>query len=251
MEFKSSGTSNSNTAVHHVSDLKLYETSFLKCFKRFYGNVTGKIIIGLLPSYMERKESSLLYMCDILIRESSASESGFFLDQYDSLKKLLAKLRTENKKVWLIGVSYALLDFSTLSPPAWPNLTVVETGGMKGRKKEMVREELHQEIRKNWPVEQLHSEYGMTELMSQAYRTDSRGFRCPPWMKILVRDEYDPFQMVGQGKYGGINIIDLANIHSCSFIETQDIGIVKNNGFFEVLGRMDRSEARGCNMLIT
>ena len=248
--FRSSGTTGIETSAHKVAELSLYEESYLRCFEIQYGNVSDYIILGLLPSYLERQDSSLVYMTQGLIEKSGRPESGFFLNNYSELASLLETLKVKNEKVWLIGVSFALTDFSELNPPAWENLIVVETGGMKGRKKEMIRQDLHETIQNNWPVKKIHSEYGMTELLSQAWMGDSGKFLCPPWMSIGIREVNDPFESGKVGVRGGINVIDLANLDSCSFIATQDLGISWEDGLFDVIGRFDNSDIRGCNLLI-
>jgi hypothetical protein len=248
--FRSSGTTGIETSAHQVAELSLYEESYLRCFEMQYGNVSDYIILGLLPSYLERQDSSLVYMTQGLIEKSGRSESGFFLNNYSDLSTLLENLKAKNEKVWLIGVSFALIDFSELKPPAWDNLIVVETGGMKGRKKEMIRLELHETIQNNWPVNKVHSEYGMTELLSQAWMGNFGKFSCPPWMSIRIREINDPFESGKVGVRGGINVIDLANLDSCSFIATQDLGIAWEDGLFDVIGRFDNSDIRGCNLLI-
>lgn len=248
--FSSSGTSGTTTSNHYVKDVSIYERSFHEGFERIYGNVEDLVIIGLLPSYLERNGSSLIYMCEELIKKSKQVESGFYLYEFEQLKNVLSILKNKNKKTVLFGVSYALLDFSEIQPAYWDNLVVIETGGMKGKRKEMIREELHSEIRNSWPINNLNSEYGMTELLSQAYLRDGSLFSCPDWMEVKVRDVSDPFQLIGEDKTGGLNVIDLANLDSCSFIATQDLGRVFNDGKFEVLGRFDHSDSRGCNLLL-
>jgi phenylacetate-coenzyme A ligase PaaK-like adenylate-forming protein len=250
IEFSSSGTTGTSTSKHFVKDADLYKRSFISAFEQQYGDSGNCVIIGLLPSYLERTGSSLIYMCEELISKSKRPESGFYLNDFEKLRSLLSLLKQQNQKTVLFGVAYALLDFAELHPPTWNNLYVIETGGMKGRRKEMVRDELHEEIRNNWPVLHLHSEYGMTELMSQAYYDDNKSFVCPPWMQLKIRDTTDPFCYLDVNKTGGINIIDLANLDSCSFIATQDLGKRFNNGRFEVLGRFDHSDIRGCNLLV-
>ncbi len=248
--FRSSGTTGKDTSAHQVAELTLYAESYLRCFEMQYGNVSDYIILGLLPSYLERQDSSLVNMTQGLIEKSGRSESGFFLNNYSELESLLETLKVKNEKVWLIGVSFALIDFSKLNPPAWENLIVVETGGMKGRKREMIRQDLHETIQSNWPVNKIHSEYGMTELLSQAWMGDSGKFSCPPWMSVRIREINDPFESGKIGVRGGINVIDLANLDSCSFIATQDLGIVWGDGLFDVIGRFDNCDVRGCNLLI-
>ncbi len=252
MLFTSSGTSGS-PSHHFVYDLNLYEKSFLNSFELFYGNIENYSLLALLPSYLENKNSSLIYMTDNLIKKTKNKNSGFFLYDFVLLSKKLFELEKEKQKTILLGVSYALLDFSekTKSPVSGGNwLTVMETGGMKGRRPELIREDLHKRLQKYFGVKKIHSEYGMTELLSQAYSKGKGVFNCPPWMKILIRDTNDPFQILGPGKTGGINIIDLANINSCSFIATQDLGQLHPDGSFEVLGRYDGSELRGCNLMV-
>ncbi len=251
LEFSSSGTTGMTTSIHYVADPLLYEESFSQGFIREYGSPADSVILGLLPAYLERPGSSLVYMTEGLIRQSEQPESGFYLNNLTDLIQLLKKLASENRRVWLIGVSFALLDLALLEPPVWPGLTVVETGGMKGRRKEMIREELHATIRETWPVAHLHSEYGMTELFSQAWMNDSGRFHCPPWMDIRIRDANDPFTYLDEGKSGGINVIDLANLDSCSFIATQDLGEKGKDGTFDVIGRFDTSDLRGCNLLVS
>jgi len=249
--FSSSGTSGMETSKHLIANLCLYEHSFMKSFSLFYGNPEDYVFLALLPSYLEKGGSSLVFMAEKLIKESHHSESGFYLNEYDNLKNTLLSLKKKNKKTVLLGVTYALLDMAEGFPIAFPELIVMETGGMKGRRKEMVREELHAVLTKGFGVENIHSEYGMTELLSQAYSKGDGIFNCPPWMKIMARDINDPFSFVRTGKTGGINVIDFANLYSCSFIETKDLGKVYSNGSFEVLGRFDNSDVRGCNLLLS
>ena len=247
--FTSSGTTGSNTSKHHVTDLGIYEQSFTETFKLFYGDPSDYIFLALLPSYLERTGSSLIYMADALIKASANPESGFFLNDLDSLSEKLIKLDSSGKKVFLIGVSFALLDLVEKKQFRLENTIVMETGGMKGRRKEMIREELHKELTEGFGVSKIHSEYGMTELLSQAYSNGNGIFDCPPWMKILIRDPEDALSYLPDNKTGGINVIDLANINSCSFIATQDLGKIKNNRI-EILGRFDNSDIRGCNLLV-
>ena len=248
--FSSSGTTGMITSSHHVVEANLYEESFLKGFERIYGDVREYVILGLLPAYLERPGSSLVYMTQGLIEQSGQKESGFYLNELDALVEMLHALKRDNKKVWLIGVSFALLDLAEKHPPVWDGLTVVETGGMKGRRKEMIREELHATIKSGWPLTHIHSEYGMTELLSQAWMGDLGRFVCPPWMDIYIRDANDPMAYVPNGKTGGINVIDLANLDSCAFISTQDLGKRWEDGTFDVLGRFDNSDLRGCNLMV-
>lgn len=247
--FTSSGTTGSQVSKHYLTDLNLYEDSFTQTFKHFYGGIEDYVIIGLLPSYLEREGSSLIYMVNHLINKSKQPESGFYLNQWDTLIEMLNTLDQYSKKVLLIGVSFALLDLVENHQFSLKNTIVMETGGMKGRRKELVRNELHEILKKGFGVSNIHSEYGMTELLSQAYSKGDGIFNCPPWMKVLTRDTEDPLSII-YNQTGGINIIDLANINSCSFIATQDLGNVNNNGSFEVLGRYDSSDIRGCNLMV-
>lgn len=248
--FTSSGTTGSVQSRHPVADLTIYEKSFRTAFEQFYGAPTDWIILALLPSYAEREGSSLIYMVDDLIRESGNPLSGYFLYNHQELFDRLQHLKATGGKTLLIGVTYALLDFVENYAIDFPGLVVMETGGMKGRRREMIREEVHDRLRAGFKVNAIHSEYGMTELLSQAYSTGNGLFRCPPWMKVVVRDTNDPFNVLPDGRTGGINVIDLANVHSCSFIATQDLGKTYTDGHFEVLGRFDQSDIRGCNLLV-
>ncbi|AVR45237.1 acyl transferase [Christiangramia fulva] len=247
--FTSSGTTGSLTSSHYVTDLTVYERSFFEGFKKFYGKPEDYIILALLPSYLERTGSSLIYMVDKLIKASRHSDSGFYLNELDLLANKLSDLDKTGKKVLLIGVSFALLDLVEKYNFNLENTFIMETGGMKGRRKEMIRQELHDILKKGFGTSQIHSEYGMTELLSQAYSTGNGIFECPPWMKILIRDPEDALNLIPPNKTGGINIIDLANINSCSFIATQDLGRITARGT-EILGRFDNSDIRGCNLLI-
>ncbi|WP_332737069.1 LuxE/PaaK family acyltransferase [Flavihumibacter sp.] len=251
--FESSGTTGSVNSRHYIKGLELYEESFTRCFRQFYGDPADWCILGLLPAYLERQHSSLVYMVDRLIKLSGHSSSGFYLYDHDSLHSTLDQLERASQKTLLFGVSFALLDFAAEYPMELRHTTIMETGGMKGRRKELTRQELHEQIQSGFPGCPIHSEYGMTELLSQAYAGDDGLFFCPPWMKILLREEDDPLQLLPGGgeKIGGvINIIDLANIDSCSFIATDDRGRIHPNGGFEVLGRMDNSDIRGCSQLV-
>jgi len=248
--FTSSGTTGNETSKHYVTDLKIYERSFLKSFELFYGNIEDYCFLALLPSYLERKDSSLIYMSDLLIKKSKHLKSGFYLANIDELHLALQELEKKNQKTILLGVTYALLDFAEKFPMKFKHTAIIETGGMKGKRKEMLREEVHEILSYAFGVEKIHSEYGMTELLSQAYSNGSGIFFSPPWMKILIRDVNDPMVLVENGKSGGINIIDLANIYSCSFIATQDLGKKYSDGSFEILGRFDESDLRGCNLMI-
>ncbi len=248
--FTSSGTTGSSTSKHYVSDLTIYEKSFRSGFQHFYGDISGYIILALLPSYLERDGSSLVYMAEKLIQDSHNPESGFYLYETEKLAKTLQNCSTKNKKVLLLGVSFALLDLVENHLVKLNNTTIVmETGGMKGRRKEMIRQELHETLKKGFGISKIHSEYGMTELLSQAYSKGNGIFNCPPWMKICIRNPEDPLTLLGTNKTGGINIIDLANINSCSFIATQDLGKIYDDGSFEIIGRFDNSDIRGCNLI--
>jgi len=250
--FESSGTTGSaNPGRHYVTDLSLYEESFLKSFRIFYGEPEDFIILALLPSYTERTGSSLVYMADKLINMSRNPLSGFYRDKGEDLLRAIKSAKSQNKKILLLGVSFALLDLAEKFSPDLSGVTVMETGGMKGRRKEITRTELHKILTDKLNVSSIHSENGMTELLSQAYSKGDGIFYCPPWMKILIRDPQDPLTIYSEpGKTGGINIIDLANLNSCSFIATQDLGKLHHDGGFEVLGRFDNSDVRGCNLMV-
>ncbi len=248
--FTSSGTTGMSTSRHLITDITLYEESYQKAFARFYGNIEDYTVLALLPSYLEREGSSLIYMVEDLIRISNNVESGFYLHNYDELILKLEALDRSGRNVLLIGVTYALLDLVEKKQFQLNNTIIMETGGMKGRRKEMIREELHDILCKGFGVSAIHSEYGMTELLSQAYSLGDGIFECPDWMQILTRDTEDALSYVPEGKTGGINVIDLANINSCSFIATQDLGKKYANNTFEVLGRFDNSDIRGCNLMV-
>lgn len=248
--FTSSGTSGMAASKHLVTNLSLYQRSYNQGFSKFYGNIEDYVVLALLPSYLERGGSSLIYMVEDLIRKTNNSDSGFYLNNYDELIGKLITLDQSGKNVLLIGVTYALLDLIEKQSFDLRNTIIMETGGMKGRRKEIIREELHDLLCKGFGVNAIHSEYGMTELLSQAYSLGDGVFECPPWMDVLIRDTEDALSYVNEGKTGGINVIDLANINSCSFIATQDLGKKQLNGSFEVLGRFDNSDIRGCNLLI-
>lgn len=248
--FTSSGTTGSQTSSHFITDVSVYEQSFRKGFSEFYGNIENYAVLALLPSYLERDGSSLIYMVEDLIQKSNHPESGFYLHNYNELIEKLISLDNSGQKTLLIGVTYALLDVVEKQQFTLKNTIVMETGGMKGRRKEMIREELHQTLQKGFGVNAIHSEYGMTELLSQAYSLGNGIFDCPPWMKILIRDTEDALTLIDNERTGGINVIDLANINSCSFIATQDLGKKYDNGSFEVLGRFDNSDIRGCNLMV-
>lgn len=246
--FKSSGTTGKTTSKHHVTDLKLYEKSFLTNFENTFGNVEDFCILGLLPSYLEKGDSSLVYMMNYLIKKSNHPASDFYLYNTKDLRDVLLQNEKNNQKTILLGVTYALLDFAEEFPMSLSNTIVVETGGMKGRKKEMIREEVQDVLKKSFQLDVVASEYGMTELLSQAWSTNEGVFTTPKWMKILIRDTNDPRNFIKNSKTGAINIIDLANYYSCSFLATADLGRKKENGF-EILGRFDNSDVRGCSLL--
>jgi len=248
--FTSSGTTSETTSSHLVTDISMYRQSYIRAFTTFYGNIENYVILALLPSYLERQNSSLVYMVEDLIKKSNHSESGFYLYDHDNLSKKLIQLDQSGQKVILIGVSYALLDLIENRKFNLKNTIVMETGGMKGKRKEIVREELHYILQKGFGVDFIHSEYGMTELLSQAYSFGKGVFQCPRWMQVFIRNPEDELTLIENGKIGGINIIDLANSNSCSFIATQDLGKKHDNGNFEVLGRFDNSDIRGCNLLV-
>lgn len=247
--FTSSGTTGNLTSKHLVTDISVYEESFRKGFSYFYGNIKEHTVLALLPAYLERTGSSLIYMVNDMIEQSEAPESGFYLHNLEELAQHLKKLDAAGKKVLLIGVSFALLDLIETYNFNLQNTIVMETGGMKGRRKEMIRAELHSVLAAGFNVDKIHSEYGMTELLSQGYSKGNGIFECPPWMDIIIRDPEDALTIFEDGKSGGINVIDLANINSCSFIATQDLGR-KNEKEFEVIGRFDNSDIRGCNLMV-
>jgi phenylacetate-coenzyme A ligase PaaK-like adenylate-forming protein len=248
--FSSSGTTGQVQSRHYVTALSVYEQSFNDAFAQFYGTAEDTCLLALLPSYLERDGSSLIYMIDALLKQSRHPDSGYFLHNHDDLYQKLITLKAKGQKTILIGVTYALLDFLETYQLDFPELIVMETGGMKGKRKEMVREELHKILKSGFGVNAIHSEYGMTELLSQAYSDGDGIFRCPDWMKIVLRDTNDPLTLLQSNQTGGINVIDLANINSCSFIATQDLGRVFPDGSFEVLGRFDNADIRGCNLLV-
>jgi phenylacetate-coenzyme A ligase PaaK-like adenylate-forming protein len=248
--FTSSGTTGMVTSKHLVTDVSIYEESYRKAFSQFYGNIEDYVVLALLPSYLEREGSSLIHMVDDLIQLSKHPESGFYLHNYDELIEKIIQLDQSGQNVILIGVTYALLDLIEKQSFQLENTIIMETGGMKGKRKEMIREELHQELCNGFGVKSIHSEYGMTELLSQAYSLGDGIFECPSWMQISIRDTEDALSYIRDGKTGGINVIDLANINSCSFIATQDLGKKYSNGSFEVVGRFDHSDIRGCNLMV-
>jgi hypothetical protein len=247
--FESSGTTGQQRSRHLVQDIHLYESSFRRTFTRFYGNVEDYCILGLLPSYLERKQSSLVYMVADLIKQSGHAKSGFYLYDFETLAKAIAELEGAGQKTILLGVTYALLDFAERYPMPLQHTIIMETGGMKGRKQEWLRQEVHDFLKKSFSISSVHSEYGMTELLSQAYATADGHFQPPAWMQVLIREEDDPFSLMPVAKSGGINVIDLANIWSCAFIATEDVGRLHPDGRFEVAGRLDNAEIRGCSLL--
>lgn len=248
--FTSSGTTGSLQSKHYVTDVNIYKHSFRSTFSQFYGDPGNMAILALLPSYSEREGSSLIYMVDDLIRQSGHPLSGYFLYNHDDLHRALHELKMANTPTLLIGVTYALLDFVENQAIDFPQLIVMETGGMKGRRREMIREEVHEQLCRGLNVASIHSEYGMTELLSQAYSAGGGRFHCPPWMNSYIRDTNDPFTLLPANRTGALNIIDLANIRSCAFLATQDLGRKYADGSFEVLGRFDQSDIRGCNLLV-
>lgn len=247
--FTSSGTTGANTSCHFVHELAVYEQSFLHGFQHFYGNPEAYCILALLPAYLERSGSSLVYMAQQLIERSGHASSGFYLHNISDLVATLARLEAAKTPTLLLGVTFALLDLAADNELELRHTVVMETGGMKGRRKEMVREEVHKLLSSGLGVAHVHSEYGMTELLSQAYSKGNGVFRCPPWMQVLARDTSDPRTMQPAGRTGGLNVIDLANVYSCAFLATQDLGRVYADGSFEVLGRFDNSDLRGCSLL--
>jgi phenylacetate-coenzyme A ligase PaaK-like adenylate-forming protein len=248
--FTSSGTTGVVTSRHLITDVHFYEQSFRQAFTQFYGNIQDYAVLALLPSYLEREGSSLIYMVKDLIEGSNNPDSGFYLHNYDELIQKLVALDNAGQNILLIGVTYALLDLVEKQGFSLTNTIIMETGGMKGRRREMIREELHEVLCDGFSVSKIHSEYGMTELLSQAYSLGDGIFECPPWMDVIIRDTEDALTYIDYGKTGGINVIDLANINSCSFIATQDLGKKYTNQSFEVLGRFDNSDIRGCNLMV-
>jgi hypothetical protein len=257
--FESSGTTQTGNSRHLVKSTEVYRRSFTRCFELFYGPANNWCIVGLLPSYLERSNSSLVMMVDELIRQRNHPGSGFYLYEHDKLASLLIANEKISQKTLLIGVTFALLDLAEKFHHPLNNTVVMETGGMKGRRKEITREEVHEKLIRSFRLKTIHSEYGMTELLSHGYSSGKGLFSCPPWMKVLLRDEDDPLTINQKGegrrekliKTGLVNVIDLANIHSCSFIATDDIGKMHQEGVFEVLGRMDTSDVRGCSLMYT
>jgi phenylacetate-coenzyme A ligase PaaK-like adenylate-forming protein len=248
--FTSSGTTGMITSKHLVAEKEIYERSFRNAFEQFYGKIENIAILALLPSYLERTGSSLIYMINDLMEQSQQPENNYFLYNHEELYQTLVQLKTKGTKTLLFGVTFALLDFIEKYTLSFPELIIMETGGMKGKRKEMVREEVHELLCKSFHVPGIHSEYGMTELLSQGYSYGDGIFRHPNWMKILIRETNDPLTLAANKKTGAINVIDLANRYSCSFIATQDLGKIYDDGSFEVLGRFDQSDIRGCNLLV-
>lgn len=248
--FTSSGTTGQATSKHYVKNTAIYEQSFRKVFEMFYGKPSNYCILALLPNYLERTGSSLVYMFDKLIEDSGHYLSGFYLNNISELIKTIEELKLRKQKTLLLGVTYALMDLADTGIQLSEDFIVMETGGMKGRRQELLKEELYLLLTKKFHVAEIHSEYGMTELLSQAYSKSKGLFECPPWMKIMVRDINDPFSYVRTGKNGGVNVIDLANVESCAFIETKDLGRKNKDGLFEIIGRFDNSDIRGCNLMI-
>jgi hypothetical protein len=248
--FESSGTTSESRSRHYIADLQLYDSAIIKCFGLFYGDVQQYCFLALLPSYLERKNASLVYMCNRLMQASGNKQSGFFLNDFKTLSNTLIQNERKEKKTILIGVSFALRDFAGQFPMQLRNTIVIETGGMKGRRTELVRKALHEILKSAFGVNTIHSEYGMAELLSQAYAKNNGRFYAPPWMKIIIREAEDPLTILQAGRTGCINIIDLANIYSCSFIATQDLGKLNDDDSFEVMGRYDNSDIRGCNLMV-
>jgi hypothetical protein len=247
--FESSGTTGTEQSKHYIKDEALYQQSFMTAFEAVYGPIQNWCIIGLLPAYLERPHSSLVYMVEHLIKASNHAQSGFYLYDHAALAQTLAANEAAGQKTLLIGVTFALLDFSAQYPIPLEHTTILETGGMKGRRKELTREEVHAELMNAFKVKSIHGEYGMTELLSQAYATGNGMYKCPPWMRVLVTEEEDPLTVKTSGR-GTLQVIDLANIHSCAFIATEDVGAVYPDGSFEVFGRMDHSALRGCSLMV-
>lgn len=250
LAFTSSGTTGSVSSTHLLPWPEHYERSFMSSFRAIYGEPSKWRILALLPAYLERQGSSLVYMAQRLMAASGDPVSGFYLNQYADLAEVLRQSEAEGRKTLLLGVTFALLDLAERHPMRLRHTTIMETGGMKGRRPEIVRDELHTILKQAFQVPAIHSEYGMTELLSQAWSTGDGIYRCPPWMQVRIREVNDPFTSVQAGRTGGIDVIDLANLASCPFISTQDLGRSRNDGSFEVLGRFDNSDARGCNLLV-
>jgi phenylacetate-coenzyme A ligase PaaK-like adenylate-forming protein len=250
LHFTSSGTTGTVTSTHHVPWPQLYENSFMRSFRSVYGEPSEWRILALLPAYLEREGSSLVYMAEHLIAATGDTLSGTYLYRYHELAEVMRRSEAEGRKTLLLGVTFALLDLAEQHPMPLRHTTIMETGGMKGRRPELVREELHRILKDAFQVSAIHSEYGMTELLSQAWSTGDGRYQCPPWMQVRIRDVNDPFTTLPTGRTGGIDVIDLANVASCPFISTQDLGRVHPDGSFEVLGRFDHSQVRGCNLMV-
>lgn len=248
--FTSSGTTGMVTSKHPVAGVSIYERSFSKAFELFYGDPANYCILALLPSYLEREGSSLVYMALNFIEKSKNNGSGFYLHNINELKTAISALKQRKQKTILLGVSYALMDLADSGCELDENFIVMETGGMKGKRKELLKEELQSYLAERFKIQKIHSEYGMTELLSQAYSSGDGIYQCPPWMQVSTREVNDPFSKTKVNKSGGINVIDLANLYSCPFIATQDLGRILPNGDFEIIGRFDNSEIRGCNLLV-
>ncbi len=248
--FESSGTSGQQTSKHFVYDTEIYKTSIVKTFEAAFGPTEHYCLLFLFPSYLERKHASLVYMCETLMQNGCKAGSGFYLNEQEKLHDQLLNNESNHIPTLLMGVSFALLDFAEKFPMQLNHTILMETGGMKGRRAELTREELHTILKEAFQLPVVHSEYGMTELFSMAYSKENGKFFTPPWMKILIRDPEDPFTILKTGKTGCINVIDLANIYSCAFIATQDLGKLNPDGSFEVLGRYDNSDIRGCNLIM-
>jgi hypothetical protein len=247
--FESSGTTGTEQSKHYIKDESLYQQSFMTAFEAVYGSIQNWCIIGLLPAYLERPHSSLVYMVEHLIKASNNAQSGFYLYDHEALSQTLKANEAAGQKTLLIGVTFALLDFAAKFQMPLEHTTILETGGMKGRRKELTREEVHAELMDAFKVKSIHGEYGMTELLSQAYATGNGMYKCPPWMRVLVTEEEDPLTVKTSGR-GTLQVIDLANVHSCAFIATEDVGAVYADGSFEVFGRMDHSALRGCSLMV-
>ncbi len=247
--FESSGTTGETPSRHYIPDAAIYRSSLLQGFEEFYGDPAEYVILALLPSYLERQNASLVYMAKTMMEQSGQTENGFYINEWEQLSEVLSQLERNKQKVLLLGVTFALLDFAAAFPMPLASTIVMETGGMKGRREELTRAEVHGILKKQWQLKEVHSEYGMTELLSQAYATAGGIFKCTHTMRVFARDINDPLEVMEQGT-GGINIIDLANINSCAFIATEDIGTIAADGSFEVLGRMDHSALRGCSLMV-
>jgi len=247
--FESSGTTGTIPSRHFVTDLSIYNESLLKGYTHFFGDPSQYTFLALLPSYLERQTSSLTYMMQYLMDINPNGDNGFYLYDHDLLASKMAQLISEGRKIFFIGVSFALLDFADSYQPDLSNAIIMETGGMKGRRKELIRAELHQVLKSAFNAHHIMSEYGMTELLAQAYARQDGLFETPPWMKLMIRDPNDPFAWMPEGQTGGLNIIDLSNINSCSFVATQDIARQTTDGRFEIMGRFDNSDLRGCSLM--